>query len=85
MKDSFGKEWFDYDNDPLNKFIKVHRLQLTIEYVTDLGKLYFVCQVKDKKYKEIFHYKDVYPLNDSEILAHLKNIVRDKKINMILK
>lgn len=85
MKDSFGKEWYDYDNDSLNKFIKIHRLQLTIEYKTnEMGNVYFHCSVKCRKNKNIFDYNDLYPLNDSQILSHLKNIVREQKINKLL-
>jgi len=89
IKDSFGKEWYSGEQDPLHQFIKMNRLELTIEYITEKGKLFYICKVRSRpssrsKRQLILDIKDVKPMSDSEILMILKNIIRSEKIDKLL-
>ena len=89
VKDSFGKEWYSDECDPLHEFIKMNRLELTIEYVTENHKLFYVCKVKSRPFNRskrqlILDIKDTKPMSDSELLMILKNIIRNDKIDKLL-
>lgn len=90
IKDSFGKEWYSGEYDPLHQFIKMNKLELTIEYITEKGKLFYICKVKRRPYSRskvdlILDIKDIKPMSDSEVLLMLKNIIRTEKIDKLLK
>ena len=89
IKDSFGKEWYSGECDPLHQFIKMNKLELTIEYITEKGKLFYICKVRNRpnsrsKRQLILDIKDTNPMSDSEILMILKNIIRTEKIDKLL-
>jgi len=89
IKDSFGKEWYSGECDELHQFIKMNKLELTIEYITENGKLFFTCKVKRRPFSRSKNYlildiKDTKPMNDNEILLQLKNIIRSEKIDKLL-
>ena len=89
IKDSFGKEWYSGECDPLHQFIKMNKLELTIEYSTEKGKLFYICKVRNRPHSRskrqlILDIKDTKPMNDSEILMILKNIIRTEKIDKLL-
>ena len=89
IKDSFEKEWYSGEQDPLHQFIKMNRLELTIEYITEKGKLFYICKVRSRHFSRskrqvILDIKDIKPMSDSEILMILKNIIRSDKIDKLL-
>jgi hypothetical protein len=90
VKDSFGKEWYSGECDPLHQFIKMNKLELTIEYITEEDKLFYICKVTRRVFNRskkqlILDIKDTKPMSDSDILMRLKNIVRNEKIDKLLK
>jgi hypothetical protein len=89
IKDSFGKNWYSPDKDLLHEFIKINKLELTIEYITENKKLFFTCKVTRRPFSRSKRYlildiKDTKPMNDIDLLLQLKNIVRNEKIDKLL-